>query len=120
MSGPMCAVRCSALLRSGMCALLAAWSVSGATQTTFKCLDARNRVTYSNIACATQGLKDAGPVADRTMTVPMGVPKNSPPKENAPSRDAGKTAPKAGPEIGPLPSPVQVKPLNPMIEKLLR
>ncbi|MBI3372736.1 MAG: DUF4124 domain-containing protein [Betaproteobacteria bacterium] len=114
MSDPMCAVCRSALLRSGLGALLAAWSIAGASQTTFKCLDARGKITYSNISCATQGMKDAGPVADRTMTVPMAAPKKPPPE------GASKSPAKIDPEIGPLPSPAQIKPVNPLIEKLLK
>ena len=100
----------------GIClaALLAGWAIAATSQSTFKCLDSRGRVTYSNIACATQGLKDAGPVADRTMTVPMGAPKKPPPKAES------KPSPKDDPEIGPMPSPVQIKPINPLIEKLLK
>ena len=51
--------------------LLALWSAAGAAQTMYKCVDDERRVTYSNLTCAKQGLKDAGPVADRTTTMPF-------------------------------------------------
>ncbi len=114
MNDPIRAVPWSTFLHCGLGALLVAWSISATAQSTFKCRDARGRVTYSNISCATQGLKDAGPVADRTMTVPMGTPKKPP------SQEAGKSPAKVDPEIGPMPSPAQIKPVNPLIEKLLK
>ena len=51
---------------------------------TYKCIDEQKRVTYSNTPCEKQGLKDAGPVADRLMTVPaVTQPKAAPKKEPA-------------------------------------
>lgn len=51
---------------------------------TYKCVDAQNKITYSNTPCEKQGLKDAGPVADRLMTVPATeMPKHAPRKEPA-------------------------------------
>lgn len=51
---------------------------------TYKCVDEQRRITYSNLPCDKQGLKDAGPVADRVMTVPaVQVPKPEPKKEPA-------------------------------------
>ena len=51
--------------------LLVLWSAICGAQTMYKCVDAQKSVTYSNIACEKQGLKDAGPVADRTTTMPF-------------------------------------------------
>jgi hypothetical protein len=60
------------------------WAASGAAQTaapiTYKCMDERRQVTYSNITCEKQGLRDAGPVADRTTSMPF----TAPPKSAAP------------------------------------
>jgi hypothetical protein len=54
------------------------WAASGAAQTsapvTYKCMDERRQVTYSNIPCEKQGLKDGGPVADRTTSMPFTAP----------------------------------------------
>ena len=64
-------------------------SVAGLAQTMYKCLDDRRQVTYSNIACEKQGLKDGGPVADRTTSMPFTEPpkpaaaKPAPPPEPA-------------------------------------
>jgi hypothetical protein len=58
-------------------------------QTMFKCKDAGNRITYSNIPCDKQGLQEAGPVADRTTTMPLGPAPQAP---QAPAK-AGKPPP---------------------------
>ncbi len=42
----------------------------GAETQTYKCRDAGGNLTYSNQTCEKQGLKDAGPVRERLMTVP--------------------------------------------------
>ena len=65
-------------------ALLAALPAAALAQT-YKCVDAQKRVTYSNTTCDKQGLRDAGPVADRVMTVPAtemqkGAPRKEPAK----------------------------------------
>jgi len=52
--------------------LLSAWAPVGAAQTMYKCVDDRQRVTYSNVPCDKQGLKDGGAVADRVTTMPAG------------------------------------------------
>jgi hypothetical protein len=56
-------------MRSAAFALLALLAAQAQAQT-YKCVDAQKRITYSNTACDKQGLQDAGPVADRIMTVP--------------------------------------------------
>ena len=53
---------------------LLAWAAVGTAQTMYKCTDARQRVTYSNESCEKLGLKDAGPVAERTTTMPLAPP----------------------------------------------
>lgn len=70
--------------------LLSAWAPIGAAQTMYKCLDDNRRVTYSNVPCDKQGLKDGGAVADRTTTMPLGpLPTPAKPAAKAPaSRDA--------------------------------
>lgn len=94
--------------------LLAVWAPEGAAQATFKCKDDRGRLTYSNVNCDKQGLKDAGPVADRTTTLPMG------PAQKVPPTAAKPAAAKDDSEIGPMQAPAQIKPVNPLIEKLLK
>ena len=56
-------------MRTLLLALLAALPATALAQT-YKCVDAQKRITYSNTACDKQGLKDAGPIADRIVTVP--------------------------------------------------
>jgi hypothetical protein len=48
----------------------------------FKCTDAAKKVTYSNVPCSQQGLKDAGQVQDRIQVTPA----FSPPAATAPAR----------------------------------
>lgn len=52
--------------------VFAVCAAPAAAQTMYKCVDDRRQVTYTNIPCEKQGLKDAGPVSDRTTTMPMG------------------------------------------------
>ena len=75
-------------------------------QAPVKCADAQGRITYSNVPCEKQGLKQAGTVADRT-TVVRTAPKA------APKADKGKEAEEARPGPG-------IKPVNPLTEKLAR
>lgn len=99
--------------------LLGFWAAAGSAQTMYKCVDGQRRVTYSNISCEKQGLQDAGPIADRTTSMPF----TSPPKPAA-STDRPDTAkpPASGAadaaETGRGTAPV--KPVNPLIEKLTK
>ena len=96
-------------------ALLVTGAPDAAAQTMFKCRDGRGQVTYSNVSCEKQGLKDAGAVANRTTTLPMA------PAQKAPAqRDTKAASPKDDSEIGPMPAPAQIKPVNPLIERLLK
>ena len=47
-------------------------SASASAQTLYKCLDDSRRITYSNVPCEKQGLKDGGAVPDRVTTMPSG------------------------------------------------
>ncbi len=45
----------------------------------YKCMDEQRQVTYSNITCQKQGLKDAGTVtSDRVTTMPSTAPGQGP------------------------------------------
>jgi hypothetical protein len=58
-------------MRTGFVLTLMLWAAGAAAQTTYKCVDERQQVTYSNITCEKQGLKNAGTVtADRVTTMP--------------------------------------------------
>ena len=103
-------------LIAGACmgALVACWAPGNAAQTMYKCVDDQRRVTYSNIACEKQGLKDADPVADRVTSMPF----TAPPKP-APRADPVKPpAARDDAEVGR--GPAQVKPVSPWIDKLLK
>jgi len=109
--------------------LLGLWSAAGLAQTMYKCVDAQRRITYSNITCEKQGLKDAGPVADRTTSMPFtALPKPAAaPLKPAPGAEppggAAKTAvPPASTDEAEAGrgGAVQIKPVNPLIEKLLK
>ena len=96
--------------------VLLLWAAAGQTQTMYKCVDEQRRVTYSNITCEKQGLKDAGTVSDRVTSMPF----TEPPKP---------TKPGALPTVK-LPLPADdaeagrdrplVRPVNPLIEKLMK
>jgi hypothetical protein len=87
-----------------------AWMPAALAQTTYKCVDNQNRLTYSNIACEKQGLKASGTVTeDRVTTMPLPPPPKPAPKPPAES-------PKGDAE--PAPAAAQVKPVNPLIEKI--
>jgi uncharacterized protein DUF4124 len=60
-------------MRAGIL-LLCLWAPVCAAQTMYKCTDSQRRITYSNEACEKQGLKDAGPVVDRTTSMPFTEP----------------------------------------------
>jgi hypothetical protein len=60
-------------MRAGFFLFLMLWATAATAQTMYKCVDERKQVTYSNITCEKQGLKDAGTVtADRVTTMPSG------------------------------------------------
>ena len=69
--------------------LLWFWAAAGLAQATqtpttmYKCLDDRRQVTYSNITCEKQGLRDGGPVADRTTSMPFTEPPKATPSKPA-------------------------------------
>ena len=95
---------------------LLAWAAVCAAQTMYKCTDARQRVTYSNESCEKLGLKDAGPVAERTTTMPL-----APPPQPAARKDAAKApAPRAKDDADAERGGAQVKPVVPLLEKLLK
>lgn len=103
-------------MRVTLFALLALWSAAGAAQTMYKCTDAQQRITYSNETCEKQGLKDAGPVADRVTSMPF----TEPPKPAA-RKDAAKApAPRPQEDAETGRGGTQVKPVSPLIEKLVR
>ena len=81
----------------------------------YKCMDSQNRVTYSNITCEKQGLREGGPVSDRVTSMPFTEPPKPKPgvlptvKVPVPPEDA--EAIRGG---------AQVKPVSPLIQKLVK
>ena len=103
--------------------LLWFWAAAGQAQTMYKCVDGQRRVTYSNISCEKQGLQDAGPIADRTTSMPFTPPPK--PAASAERPDAGKSAAKptasgAADEAETGRGAAPVKPVNPLIQKLTK
>lgn len=95
-------------MRRTLFAILALCSAGAAAQTTmYKCTDAQGRITYSNEACDKQGLKEAGKVADRVTTMPFTEPPKPAARTEPPSRTDKDKAP-------------AIKPVNPLIEKLVK
>ena len=98
----------------GRILLLCLWAPVCAAQTMYKCTDARQHVTYSSEPCEKLGLKDAGPVVDRTTTMPLG-----PAPQPAARKDAAKAplpGDKDGAEAGR--GGAQITPIVPLLEKL--
>jgi hypothetical protein len=80
-----------------------------------KCADARGGITYSNVPCDKQGLKEVGQVADRTTVMPLGPA----PKPAAVQAPTAKDAPrKDDPENLRPRGPGQATPATPLLEKL--
>jgi hypothetical protein len=112
-------------MRSASFLALMLWAAAAPAQTTmYKCMGERNQVTYSNITCEKQGLKSAGAVtADRVTTMPsmptqgsgqlptqrLKPPVEMPKENRADSKDA--EVDRAG---------AQLRPVNPLIEKLAK
>ena len=88
-------------------------AASANAQSLYKCADAAGRITYASEACEKQGLKEVGPVRDRTTVVPGS------PAAKAGAQEARPAEKKAGDPDAPGRT-ATVKPVNPMIEKLLR
>jgi hypothetical protein len=105
-------------MRGALFAILALWAAAGAAQTMYKCTNAQGRVTYSNETCEKQGLKEAGKVADRVTTMPFTEQSRS-----AGRKDTATPIPSRGrdeDEGGRSSGGTQIKPVNPLIEKLLK
>lgn len=98
----------------GAIAALAAGSLTAAELS--KCLDRSGHVTYSSERCEVQGLKSAGPIRERTTVIPApGTSARPAARDFVQKEAAGKDA---GGELRA--SPVQIKPVNPLVEKLLK
>ena len=62
-------------MRTGYFLVLMLWAAAAPAQTMYKCMDENRKLTYSNVPCTKQGLKDAGTVtADRVTTMPFTKP----------------------------------------------
>jgi hypothetical protein len=102
-------------MRGAFLLLLWLWSATGAAQTMYKCTDAQRRITYSNEPCDKQGLKDAGPVADRVTSMPFTAPQPAARKDSAKA-----PAPRSQDDAEAGRGAAQVKPAGPLIENLLK
>ncbi len=125
-------------MRRTLFAVLALWSATGVAQTMYKCLDAGNRVTYSNLICEKQGLRDAGPVQDRVTSMPFTKPAPKPAPGTLPTVRVPVPAESAAPPAAASPaaaasapavrddanasrgSTTQVKPVVPLLERLAK
>ena len=103
-------------------AMLLGSAEQASAQTMFKCKDGSGRITYSNVPCEKQNLKDAGPVADRTTTLPLGAAQKPAAAAAPAERKAdkpGKSAASDDAEVGVRPA-AQIKPVVPLLEKFLK
>jgi hypothetical protein len=106
-------------MRKTIClALLLLPCVAGA-QTLYKCTDARGQVTYSNVACDKQGLKqDRVVTEDRVTTMPLAPAAKPAAKPPAGAADAPKDA--KDDEADVRKPAARVKPVAPVIDKLVK
>src|SRR4029079_8887407 len=74
---------------------------------------AQRRITYSSDPCDKLGLRDAGPVADRTTSMPF-----TPPPKPAVRSDSAKEAPRQKGDADVGRGGTQVTPIAPLLEKL--
>ncbi|MSQ62467.1 MAG: DUF4124 domain-containing protein [Betaproteobacteria bacterium] len=95
---------------------LSLWGAAAAAQTMYKCTDAQRRITYSNETCEKQGLKDAGPVADRVTSMPFTAPS----KPAARKDSARAPAPGDKEDVDAGRGGAKIKPVVPLLEKLLK
>ena len=87
--------------------------------TLYKCLDPRGQVTYSNVACDKQGLKSSGTVTeDRVTTMPL--PPVQKPAAKPPAAMPGDVAPKEDADGLPKGGGPRIKPVSPVLEKLVK
>jgi hypothetical protein len=93
---------------------LSLWGAAAAGQTMYKCTDAQRRITYSNETCEKQGLKDAGPVADRVTSMPFAPAQKSTPRTEPVKPPAARDETEVGRGAA------QAKPVSPLIDKLLK
>ena len=101
-------------MRAVFLLILSLCSANAAAQTMYKCLDEGRRVTYSNVPCDKQGLKNGGAVADRTTTMPLGPL----PKPATPAAKGSKDAKASKDDVETIQRGAQIKPVVPLLEKL--
>ena len=98
-------------MRAALMLCLMACGAAAHAQTLYKCKDANSgQITYSNVRCETQGLQFVGRVEDRITILPSNAPNPVPPqkKESKPPAEGdGKSGSVA-------------KPVNPLIEGLMK
>jgi hypothetical protein len=76
-----------------------------------KCVDPGGHVTYTSLSCEKEGLKPAGVVKERMTVMPVVATPAAPSKRDKQARQ------RSDDEIPPLPT---VKPVNPMVNQLLK
>ncbi|HVQ61408.1 MAG TPA: hypothetical protein VMS53_04935 [Burkholderiales bacterium] len=87
-----------------MCALLLS---SGLAAQTFKCTDARGKITYSGKQCGDLGLKDAGEVKDRLNVQPVPPAYKAPVQSRSETRRAPRAEASEAPSAPPAPAESQ-------------
>ncbi|HZQ71305.1 MAG TPA: DUF4124 domain-containing protein [Burkholderiales bacterium] len=85
-------------------AVLLALLVPAHAQVLYKCQDAQQRITYSNVRCEEQGLKKLGEVQERVTVLPRPAARKAEEKPKADDQDARPAA--------------TIKPVNPLLESL--
>ena len=91
-----------------------------AENTTNKCTDGK-QVTYANMPCEKLGLNSVGPVKNAVTIIPAPPkPKKPPPENYTNERSEKDDVTQSDATDDEAPSTTKIKPINPLIEKLLQ
>lgn len=104
--------------------LILYYPTAQAESTTNKCTDGK-QITYANMPCEKLGLTSAGKIKDAVTVVPATPKAKTKPPENSDSaqsegKDVAAAVVAEGDADVDMPAPVKIKPVNPLIEKLMR
>lgn len=90
-----------------------------AQATTYKCLEGR-KVTYANMPCEELGLTSVGPVKNKVSVMPATpVAKSSPTDSGKQDQPVEQDTAKNDSDDGRIPKDTGIKPVNPLVKKML-
>lgn len=100
-------------------ALLLCCPIAHAGSTTHKCTDGK-KITYANIPCEDMGLKSAGSIKDAVTVVPATKPQGNTPEKSGKQHNEKNNLSGSDDSVGETSGAQKIKPINPLIEKLLQ